>query len=43
VFVASFGLCIHKNQISLWLVYEINGLGFIGFLLCHRSLGWIIL
>jgi hypothetical protein len=33
VFMASFGLWTHKDQISQSLVYEINGLGFIGF--CH--------
>jgi hypothetical protein len=31
VFMASFGLWIHKDQVSQSLVYEISGLRFIGF------------
>ncbi len=31
VFMASFGLWTHKDQINQSLVYEINGLKFIGF------------
>jgi len=33
VFMASFGLRTHKDQVSQSLVYEIHGLGFIH--LCH--------
>jgi len=33
VFMASFGLWIHKDQVSQSLVYEISDLGFIRF--CH--------
>jgi hypothetical protein len=33
VFMASFGLWTHKDQVNQSLVYEINGLGFISF--CH--------
>jgi hypothetical protein len=33
VFMASFGLWIHKYEVSQSLVYEISGLGFIRF--CH--------
>jgi len=33
VFMASFGLWTHKDQVNQSSVYDINGLGFIGF--CH--------